>query len=200
MVSQSIEKSIGSLIYTAISMLFIFIELSSPAVIQCEVETVEYCQNTPDLWNAAVQRKNCSANHCGSNTVYHCLPTEKGQLVEVCANPINLNEKCPYYDTVGKLIQRSEKSCVSANFTKNCTDVYSSADVYNYSVCYLSPKEESTQGITNFSPSEELSHGVTDASSSGATRIHDDPTRFWIIIFIVNIFKSNQMIAIHNDY
>lgn len=38
---------------------------------------------------------------------------------------------CPYYDTYGKSIQRSEISCVSVDLTKNCTDVYSSADVYN---------------------------------------------------------------------
>lgn len=192
MVSQAFEKSIGSLIYTAISMLYIFIELSNPAsaVIQCEVETVENCPNTSDSWNAAAQRKNCSSDLCGSYSVYHCLFTEKGQLVEVCAIPINLNEVCPYYDTVGKSIERSNTFCNSVDLTKNCTAVYSSADVHvdNYSVCYSSPNEESSQGITNFSPSEELSQGVTDASSAGATRIHDDSTRFWIIIFIFNIF------------
>lgn len=56
----------------------------------CKVETVGNCPNTSESWNAAVQTKNCSADLCGSNTVYHCLPTEKSQLVEVCAVSINL--------------------------------------------------------------------------------------------------------------
>lgn len=171
---QSFAKSINMLIYTAVPMLFIFIKLSNQAVIQCEVETVGNCPNTSDSWNAAAQRKNCSTDLCGINSVYHCLLTEKGQLVEVCVNPINLHGVCPYYDTVGKSVQRSHMSCVSVDLTKNCTKLYSSANVYDYPVCY---------------PSQ----GITDASVSGATRIHDDATRFWIIIFFFKIFESKQM-------
>lgn len=150
--------------YTAIQMLFIFIKV----IIPCKVETVGSCPNTSDSWNAAAQRKNCSANLCGNNTDYHCLPTEKSQLVEVCADSINLVEVCPYYDTVGKSVQRSKISCVSAN-----CKVHRSTNIYKYQVCYVP------------SPNEELSQGTTEALSSGATGIHNDATRYWIFIFKV---------------
>lgn len=73
-------------------------------VMQCKVEPVGSCPNTPDSWNAAAQRKNCSTDLCGSKSVYHCLLTEERQLVEVCAKPINLHGKTQlslwytYYD------------------------------------------------------------------------------------------------------
>eukprot|EP00477_Mikrocytos_mackini_P002962 GAHX01003521.1.p1 GENE.GAHX01003521.1~~GAHX01003521.1.p1 ORF type:complete len:172 (+),score=7.69 GAHX01003521.1:205-720(+) len=146
-------KSICMLVYTAIPMLSIFIE-SNDAVISCKMETVSSCPNTLELWNAAAQRKNCSTDLCGSERVYmyHCLLTENlKQLVEVCTKPKILFDFCPYYDTVGKVIQRSNISCVSPDSMKNCT-VYNSTSVYQYPVCY---------------PTQ----GNTDTSSSGATRI-----------------------------
>lgn len=150
-------------------MLFIYIQV----IIPCNVETVGNCPNTSDSWNAAAQRKNCSANLCGNNTDYryHCLPTEKSQLAEVCAHSINLVGVCPYYDTVGKSVQRSQISCVSAN-----CKVYRSTNLYKYQDCYV------------LSLYEELSQGTTEASSSGATGIHNDATRYWIFIFKV-LFK-----------
>lgn len=162
--------------YTVIPMLFIFIKLSNQDVIhvmQCKVEPVAVgsCPITPDSWNAAAQRKNCSTNLCGSKSVYHCLLTEERQLVEVCAKPINLHGVCPYYDTVGKSVQRSQVSCVSVDLTKNCTKLYSSANVYDYPVCYLS----------------QVIHPY--ALGSGATRIHDDATRFWVFIIFFNFYK-----------
>lgn len=145
-------------------MLFIFIKV----IIPCKVETVGNCPNTSDSWNAAAQRKNCSANLCGNNTVYHCLPTEKSQLVEVCAHSINLVGVCPYYDTVGKSVQRSKISCVS----ENCK-VHRSTNLYKYHVCNVP------------SPNETRSQGTTEALSSGATGIHRDAMRFWKFIFKV---------------
>lgn len=66
------------------------VSLSNQVIIPCEVDIVGNCPNTTDSWNAAAQRKNCSNDLCGSNSVYHCLPTEKKQLLEVCADSINL--------------------------------------------------------------------------------------------------------------
>lgn len=160
-------KSICTLVYTAIPLLSIFIE-SNDAVIPCKMETVSSCPNTLELWNTAAQRTNCSRDLCGSESVYHCLPTEKRHFVEICTNQIILTDVCPYYDTVGNVIQRSNISCVSTDLMKNCT-VYNSTSVYQYPVCY---------------PSQ----GNTDASHSRATGIHEVFAGFWRIFECFAIF------------
>lgn len=161
-------KSICTHVYTAIPLLFIFIK-SNDAITPCKMETVGICPNTFELWNAAAQMKNCSTDLCGSKRVYHCLLTEKRQFVEVCTNRKLLTDVCPYYDTVGNVIQRSNISCVSADSIKNCTDAYNSTSVFEYPVCY---------------PSK----GNTDNLNSGATRIHEIFTRFWKIFECFAIF------------
>lgn len=172
------QKSICTLVYTAIPVLAFFVQ-SNDAVSPCKVETVGNCPNTLDLWNAAAQRMNCSTDLCGSESVYHCLLTENlTQLVEVCTKPIILTDVCPYYDTVGNVIQRSDISCVSTDSMKNCTDVYNSASVYQFPVCYP------TQG-----------NPVTDSSSSGATRIRSfyELLEIFHCFAIFIIFLSNQI-------
>lgn len=136
-----------------------------------EVEIVGNCPNTLDWWRAAAIWKNCSTNVYGNESIYHCLQTEEKQLVEVCVRPMYLTGVCPYFDTVGGVVQRSNISCVSADSAKNCT-LYSSENVYDYPVCY---------------PTQEIPY----ASFSGATRIHDDATRCWIYFMIkcILIFK-----------
>lgn len=121
--------SLCMFVCTAIPML-LFLKFSNQAAVPCSLENVGNCPDTLESWNAAAHRKNCSNGPCGNNSVYHCLPTEKKQLVEVCADPINLIDVCPYYDTFGKSIQRSKTACVSVDSTNTCTDVYSSANVY----------------------------------------------------------------------
>lgn len=152
---------------------FSFFELSNQADISCKERPVENCPTTSESWNAAAERRNCSTDRCGSRSVYHCLPTENGTLVEVCAEPINLNYACPYYDTVGESIQRSDIFCNSTDST-NCTAVDSSNTIYQFPVCH------SLQGNT-----------IADAALSEATRLHHDATRYWIF-FLIKLL-SNQM-------
>lgn len=121
-------------IYTLLPLISVF----TCIVNSCHEKKVGICPDTEETWKMAEQVKNCSSNHCSSTNKYHCLYTEMGQLVEVCADPINLFDVCPYYDTVGKRIQRSTISCVKSGLTQNCTDVYRSTNVYNYQVCHKS--------------------------------------------------------------
>ncbi|XP_062606619.1 uncharacterized protein LOC134268389 [Saccostrea cucullata] len=68
---------------------------------------------------------------------YHCLPTENFTiLVEVCTKTKFLQGVCPYYDSVGKSIQMSAKSCQSAKIP--CPARYPSNTTYIYTSCYPS--------------------------------------------------------------
>lgn len=68
--------------------------IGSQIVNPCHETKVGICPDTEETWKMAEQVKNCSSNHCSSTNKYHCLYTEMGQLVEVCADPINLFGKC----------------------------------------------------------------------------------------------------------
>lgn len=48
------------------------------------------CPKTEEKWQIASQTKNCSLKGCTEIELYHCVPTETGQLVEVCTSPIHL--------------------------------------------------------------------------------------------------------------
>ena len=53
----------------------------------CEKMTkVSSCPNTTEEWDAAEDIKDCSSRDCPTG-VYHCVPDDKGNLVEVCTPP-----------------------------------------------------------------------------------------------------------------
>lgn len=104
--------------------------------IPCQVINVTGCPKTEEKWQIASQTKNCSLKGCTEVELYHCVPTETGQLVEVCTSPIHLQGVCPFYDTVGKRLQMSSVSCKSNNTLQNCSTRYLSTHVYKYKVCF----------------------------------------------------------------
>lgn len=117
--------------------------------IPCQLINVTGCPKTEEKWQIASQTKNCSLKGCTEVKLYHCVPTETGQLVEVCTSPINLQGVCPYYDTVGKRLQMSSVSCKSNNTLQNCSTRYPSTHVYKYKVCFPNTGDVSsaTSGI-----------------------------------------------------
>lgn len=64
--------------------------------IPCQLINVTGCPKTEEKWQIASQTKNCSLKGCTEVKLYHCVPTETGQLVEVCTSPINLQGQLNY--------------------------------------------------------------------------------------------------------
>ena len=53
----------------------------------CEKLTdVQRCPSTQEEWDEAASRKGCLSQDCLTG-VYHCVPDDKGNLVEVCTTP-----------------------------------------------------------------------------------------------------------------
>ena len=53
----------------------------------CEKLTnVKRCPSTKEEWDEAASRKDCLSQGCLTG-VYHCVPDDKGNLVEVCTTP-----------------------------------------------------------------------------------------------------------------
>ena len=53
---------------------------------------VPSCPRTKGAWHAAASRKDCFSQGC-STEAYHCVPDDKGNLVEVCTTPKIFNGK-----------------------------------------------------------------------------------------------------------
>ena len=59
----------------------------------CEKPTsVLRCPSTKKEWDAAASRKGCFRQDCLAEA-FHCVPDDKGNLVEVCARPKVFNGK-----------------------------------------------------------------------------------------------------------
>ena len=51
-----------------------------------KLKIVQRCPSTKEEWDAAEDEKDCSSRDC-STGAYHCVPDDKGNLVEVCTTP-----------------------------------------------------------------------------------------------------------------
>ncbi|XP_078311437.1 uncharacterized protein LOC111100969 [Crassostrea virginica] len=109
----------------------------------CREKTVITCPTTEEKWQEASLRKNCSSCTTSNVHVYHCVANENGHLIEVCTNSIFLQEVCPYYDSVGKMLQMG-KACT------RCPPRYSSTNVYNYSECFPPQVSHHSGGIRKY--------------------------------------------------
>ena len=60
----------------------------------CEklLTNVQRCPSTVEEWYAAGVRKGCFRQNCLTEE-YHCVPDDKGNLVEVCTRPKVFNGK-----------------------------------------------------------------------------------------------------------
>nr|XP_022288857.1 uncharacterized protein LOC111100968 [Crassostrea virginica] len=107
------------------SYMYLLINLAST----CQEKTVRTCPTTEEKWLDASLRKNCSSCTTSNVYVYHCVANENGLLIEVCTNSIFLQGVCPYYDSVGEVLQMGS-AC------KRCPPRFSSTNVYKYSECF----------------------------------------------------------------
>ncbi|XP_078312673.1 uncharacterized protein LOC144619167 isoform X3 [Crassostrea virginica] len=132
-------------IFIICGWVFIFEVHITMACNEFELSNVTRCPSTEEEWREAAAEKDCSVRGCITGD-YHCVPDDKGNLVEVCTQPKLFHVGvCPFYDTVGNELQwrkcSKDDNCIPGK------SAYLSIYVYKYPKCFMK-EESSTTRIT----------------------------------------------------
>lgn len=130
--------------FTALKILLVSVRLSHCASCLASSATIHYvhsCPTSKEAWDAAAQRKNCSAaeHNCTTTNsfVYHCLPNSaQDKLLEVCSSPevIAFPVCAEFNERKNRILENHLTDC--SVYTIPCPTRYISTDAYKYPECF----------------------------------------------------------------